>query len=169
LASALKESGDLNALQEDARVSEKLKALLLTYSTLSAIEDEALAPSVELALSQLRAYASKSKSLANTNSTRLGQPSVRLKTKLVTKDGQTFVTATLADAVKALGITDKVEIHTAWKKINTTKFKAGETIDFEGHKFSMTNEVPFTPAVEEQIEGLDETSLQENEQIEGYE
>jgi hypothetical protein len=124
---------------------------------LYAIEDESLAPSVELALAQLRGYASKSKTLANKDSTRLGQPSVRLKTKVVTTDGKTFVTATLADGVKALGITDKIEIHTAWKKINTIKFKAGEVVDFDGHKFSLTNETP-TYSVE-----------QDEEVLEGYE
>lgn len=162
----------LEALKNDARISGKLKTLLVTYSTLVAIEDEALAPSIELAFAQLRAYASKSKSLSNKNSTRLGQPSVRLKTKMVTKDGKTFVAATLAAAIRLLGIEDKVEVHTAWKKINTTKFKAGEIVDFEGHKFSLTGEASTSPApaVEEQIESLDETFVQEGEeQIEGYE
>ena len=153
----------LRELQEDARISEKLKALLVTYLTLAAIEDEALAPSVELALTQLRAYASKSKSLANKNSTRLGQPSVRLKTKVVTKDGQTFVAATLAAAIRLLGNEDKDYVLKAWKQIGTAKFKAGEVIEFEGHKFSLTDEGIETPT-EPAVEGLDETSTQE-----GYE
>ncbi len=156
LATALKEGGDLKALQDDSRISEKLKALLVTYSTLAAIEDEALAPSVELAFSQLRAYASKSKSLSNKNSTRLGQTSVRLKTKVVTKDGQTFVAATLAAAIRLLGNEDKEYVLKAWKQIGTAKFKAGEVIDFEGHQFSLTDEGIETPT-EPAVEGLDET------------
>jgi hypothetical protein len=131
---------NLKALQEDVRISEKLKALLLTHSTLSAIEDEALAPSVELALTQLRAYASKSKSLANKDSTRLGQPSVRLKTKVVTADGQTLVAPTLAAAVRLLGNEDKDYVLKAWKQIGTAKFKAGEVVEFEGNQFSLTDE-----------------------------
>jgi len=150
----------LKDLQSDERISEKLKALLVTYHTLASIEDESLAPSVELALTQLRAYASKSKSLANKTSTRIGQPSVRLRTKVVTKDGKTFVAATLAAAIRLLGNEDKEFVLKAWKQIGTAKFKAGETIEFEGHKFSLTDE-DTSGEPEKQIEGVDESTLQE--------